>query len=83
MVCAIPTGNIPEYSVINKDEYVRDRGWRAILRIILDRKLVSREKFWKVLHKNGIYHIDQAIMYETADGNLYHKKTTSFNDYHK
>ena len=87
-VCAVPTGDYPEYSIINKDEFVRERGWRAVLRIILDksvngRKLVDKEHFWHVLRKNGIWNIDQVILYETDAGTLHKNKTTSYNDYHR
>ena len=87
-VCAVPSTDIPEYSVITKDEFIKDRGWRAVLRIILSKRhngkpLVDIHRFWKVLHKHGISHIDQAVIYESAWGNFYGKKTSLFTDYHK
>lgn len=89
LVCAVPDENdIPEYSMMQKDEFIKHRGWRAILRIISEliingHRIVNRAHFWKVLAKHGIYNILQARQWETDVGTWHTKQTAKFDDYRR
>jgi hypothetical protein len=69
LVCALPRNEVPEYTLVTPSE-IKARGWRDVFHIVRHKKTVEGKyavhpsRFWKVLHKHGIYSLDRAVVME-------------------
>ena len=64
-ICALPDDAVPEETTI-KDGYIVERSWKAIFQVVKDKKyrgkrIIHPYKFWKVLHKYGIWSLDRGV----------------------
>lgn len=62
----IPVGRIPEFTTINPDNTIKERGWRALLQYMLtDHVILPNEEILKIL---GPKHFFRCVGHALSDG---------------